>query len=277
MTVTESYSQAPAARAPLVRRMLTRPGDDPFELVGWCRRPVQITDSDGTVARHCGVCLRRRRGSDQLVESGRRDRRPALLRKRARACAGAVCELVDRARCRGDRRMGPERRPRQEEVSASLAFQHANHSAVGCRCAAVPQRRRLEDRSGARRRKRPSRRGDLPRRLANGPHADKTSMPDRVRVGPYGAFRRLAGNGPLLRILAGGARRPMLPTERYHERSVLTEPLAHASARRTATTCPAQALACPTCLSKHLGRYPAPRGKAPQQAIGAIAVTVPIA
>jgi hypothetical protein len=53
MTVTESYSQAPAARAPLVRRMLTRPGDDPFELVGWCRRPVQITDSDGTVAFAC--------------------------------------------------------------------------------------------------------------------------------------------------------------------------------------------------------------------------------
>jgi hypothetical protein len=26
---------------------------------------------------------------------------------------------------------------------------------------------------------------------------------------------------------------PMLPSERYHERSVLTEPLAHASARRT--------------------------------------------
>jgi len=33
-------------------------------------------------------------------------------------------------------------------------------------------------------------------------------MPDGVRVGPYGAFRRLAGNGPLLRRLAGGTRRP---------------------------------------------------------------------
>jgi hypothetical protein len=30
-------------------------------------------------------------------------------------------------------------------------------------------------------------------------------MPDRVRVGLYEIFRRLAGNGPLLRILAGAA------------------------------------------------------------------------
>jgi hypothetical protein len=53
-------------------------------------------------------------------------------------------------------------------------------------------------------------------------------MPDRVRVGLYEIFRRLAGNGPLLRILAGAARRPeILPSNRYHERSVLTEPLAH--------------------------------------------------
>jgi ribonucleoside-diphosphate reductase alpha chain len=33
--------------------MLTGPGEDPFELVGWCRRSVQITDRDGTVAFAC--------------------------------------------------------------------------------------------------------------------------------------------------------------------------------------------------------------------------------
>jgi hypothetical protein len=109
------------------------------------------------------------------------------------------------------------------------------------------------------------------------PPRTRTSMPDRVRVGPHGVFRRLRGNGPLLRILAGGARRPMLASERNHERSVLTQPLAHASARRIATTWPAHALACPTRLSKHLGRWLASRAEAPQQAIRAVAVTVPIA
>jgi len=109
------------------------------------------------------------------------------------------------------------------------------------------------------------------------PPRTRTSMPDRVRVGPHGVFRRLGGNGPLLRILAGGARRPMLRRSANHERSVLTQPLAHASARRIATTCPAHALACPTRLSKHLGRWLASRAEAPQQAIRAVAVTVPIA
>jgi ribonucleoside-diphosphate reductase alpha chain len=53
VTVTETSSQAPATRAPLVRRFLTPPGGDAFELVGWCRRSVQITDRDGTVAFAC--------------------------------------------------------------------------------------------------------------------------------------------------------------------------------------------------------------------------------
>jgi hypothetical protein len=33
-------------------------------------------------------------------------------------------------------------------------------------------------------------------------------MPDRVRVGSGGALRPPLGNGLLLRVLAGGARRP---------------------------------------------------------------------
>jgi len=53
VTVADTSSHAGAARAPLVRRMLTGPGEDPFELVGWCRRSVQITDRDGTVAFAC--------------------------------------------------------------------------------------------------------------------------------------------------------------------------------------------------------------------------------
>jgi hypothetical protein len=81
---------------------------------------------------------------------------------------------------------------------------------------------------------------------------DKPSMPDRVRVSPGGAFRRLAGNGPYSaswRVPAA----PILSSERYHTRSVLTKPLAHASANRDDFSC-SRACLSDARLSKHLGR-----------------------
>jgi hypothetical protein len=102
-------------------------------------------------------------------------------------------------------------------------------------------------------------------------------MPDRVRVALYEIFRRLAGNGPLLPILAGAARRPDIAVEPVPRAVGADRAAGSPSARRTTTRCSTPALARPTRLSKHLGRYLARRGEAPEQAIGAIAVTAAIA
>ena len=86
------------------------------------------------------------------------------------------------------------------------------------------------------------------------PLRTRPSMPDKVCVGPYGpsgASRAMARYSASWRVALAA---PMLASERYPEPSGLTEPLAHASARRTATTRPAQTIASPTRLSKHLGR-----------------------
>jgi hypothetical protein len=89
--------------------------------------------------------------------------------------------------------------------------------------------------------------------LRNTPRT-RTSMPDRVRVGLYEAFRRLAGNGPPLRILVGDARRPDIAVEPVSRAVGADRVAGPPSARRTATRCSTQALARPTRLSKHLGR-----------------------
>ncbi len=50
MTVKGSSSAAPAGRAPLVRRVLTRAGASGLDVVEWSARSVQITEPDGQVA-----------------------------------------------------------------------------------------------------------------------------------------------------------------------------------------------------------------------------------
>src|ERR1035437_1923128 len=86
------------------------------------------------------------------------------------------------------------------------------------------------------------------------PPRTRPSMPDRVRVGLYEIFRRLAGNGPLLRILAGAARRPDVAVGAVPRAVGADRSAGSPSARRTATRCSTQALARPMRLSKHLGR-----------------------
>lgn len=79
-------------------------------------------------------------------------------------------------------------------------------------------------------------------------------MADRVRVGRYGPStpsRAMARDSASWRAALAAA---MSSSERCHERSVLTEPLAHElrSPNRDGVFC--SALARPTRLGKHLGR-----------------------
>jgi hypothetical protein len=75
---------------------------------------------------------------------------------------------------------------------------------------------------------------------ASVPSRTRPSTHDRVRCGPY-VFHRLPGSAPLVCVLAVALPSPMLRSEPYDEQSVLTEPLAQATARRTATRFPSGA------------------------------------
>src|ERR1035437_784095 len=86
----------------------------------------------------------------------------------------------------------------------------------------------------------------------NLPSRTRPSIHHRVCVGPHVAFRRLPGSGPHSASWRWRSA-PTLPSEPYYERPVLTEPLAQASARTTATMCCAPALAGPRRLSKRQG------------------------
>ena len=82
-----------------------------------------------------------------------------------------------------------------------------------------------------------------------------------ARAGPSAGSRAMAAEP--IPILAGGARRPMLPSERYHKRSVV--PSRSVTLSAPATTCPAQAFACLTRLSRHLGHQLPRHREGPQQ------------
>jgi len=67
-------------------------------------------------------------------------------------------------------------------------------------------------------------------------------MADLVRVGPERGPAALAGDDPLLGVLAVALAAPMLSSEGNHERSVPPEPLARQFRPRTATACPVRTL-----------------------------------